>query len=44
MNKLFPVILIVLDFGASFVYLMQGDIRRGIYWLAAGILTTCVTV
>jgi hypothetical protein len=44
MTKLFPVILIILDFGAAIVYFTSGDIRRGIYWLAAAVLTITVTV
>lgn len=44
MSKLFPVILIVLDFGASVVYFAYGDIKRAIYWVAAGVLTICVTI
>lgn len=43
MKHIFPTILIVLDIGASIVYLLDGDIRRMIYWLAAGTLTICVT-
>lgn len=43
-KHIFPVILIILDFSASIVYFVQGDIRLGIYWMAAGILTTSITV
>ena len=43
MVKLFPTILIVLDFAAAIVYSFNGDIRRCIYWMAAGVLTICVT-
>ena len=43
MKNLFPVILIILDFGASVVYFANGDIRRGVYWIAAACLTCCVT-
>lgn len=42
-EKTFPIILIVLDIGASIVYLSNGDIRRMIYWLAAAVLTYTVT-
>ena len=41
--KIFPIILIALDTGASIVYFCAGDIRRGVYWLAAAILTVTVT-
>jgi hypothetical protein len=43
MNKLFPVALIVLDFAACVVYACCGDVRRAIYWAAAGVLTLTVT-
>nr|BDD45333.1 hypothetical protein 10 [Elusimicrobiota bacterium] len=43
MEKVFPTILIVLDIAASIVYLVAGDIRRCVYWLAAATLTVCVT-
>ena len=44
MTKLFPTILILLDLGASIVYFTQLDWRRGIYWIAAGILTLMITI
>lgn len=43
MQKLFPTILIVLDVCAALAYVPVGDWRRVIYWLAAAVLTTCVT-
>ncbi len=43
MTKLFPIILITLDFCASVVYGFKGDLRHCIYWLAAMTLTLCVT-
>ena len=42
--KIFPVILIVLNVGAAVVYGFHLDWRRCIYWLAAAVLTLCVTV
>jgi hypothetical protein len=39
---IFPTLLILLDFGAAIVYLCHGDIRRAIYWTAAGVLSICV--
>ena len=39
----FPIILIILDLGASTVYLCQGDWRKTIYWIAAAALTYVVT-
>lgn len=44
MDKLFPVTLIILDFGASIVYAIEYNWRMSIYWLAAAILTICVTI
>lgn len=41
--KILPTVLILIDIAASVPYLMQGDIRRFIYWLAAATLTACVT-
>jgi hypothetical protein len=41
--KLFPTLLIILDLGASGVYLFYADWRRAIYWLAAAVLTATVT-
>jgi hypothetical protein len=43
MKNLFPVILMILDLGASIVCFSLSDIRRGVYWLAAAILTASVT-
>ena len=44
MTKLFPIILIVLDFLAAIVYLWHGDVKHGVYWLSAMSLTICVTI
>lgn len=43
MEKVFPMVLIVLDLCAAGVYCWQGDVRHAVYWLAAGVLTLCVT-
>lgn len=45
MNKtlIFPLMLILLDLGASIVYGFTGDYRRMIYWFAAAVLTSSVT-
>lgn len=40
---MFPTLLIVLDFCAAAVWLAQGDVRRAVYWSAAGVLTITVT-
>lgn len=39
----FPATLIFLDVGAAVVYAAAMDWRRSIYWLAAAVLTACVT-
>lgn len=43
MVKIFPILLIVLDVGASIVYFINNDIRHGVYWLSAAVLTASVT-
>lgn len=45
MNKaqIFPAVLILLDLGASVMCFGCGDWKRGIYWIAAAVLTTTVT-
>jgi len=43
MTKLFPTILIVLDLCAAVGYAFKGDVRHIIYWIAAAVLTACVT-
>lgn len=42
-EKLFPTVLIILDICASLGYIPCGDWRKCVYWLAAAILTFCVT-
>lgn len=42
-QKLFPILLIVLQIGAAIVSVKQGDIRKGIYWFAAAVLNISVT-
>lgn len=42
-EQIFPTIMIVLSVGASIMYFIKGDIRHGIYWAAATILTSAVT-
>jgi len=40
---LFPTILIVLDIFSAVFYLVAGDIRKMVYWLAAAVLTAAIT-
>lgn len=41
--RLFPLILILLDVVAAFFWLAHGNWRMFVYWIAAAVLTTCVT-
>ena len=41
--KVFPTILIVLDVCAAIAYGLNNDWRHCIYWIAAAVLTVCVT-
>ena len=40
----FAVALMTLDGCAAAAYLWDGDLRRAIYWTAAGVLTLTVTI
>jgi len=42
-QRIFPTILIVLDVCAALAHVPTGDWRRVVYWLAAAVLTSCVT-
>ena len=42
-TKLFPTILIILDVLAGLIYLLNGDMKKFIYWIAAAVLTASVT-
>lgn len=42
-EKFFPVILILLNICAAGTYLFASDWKRAIYWIAAAVLTACVT-
>ncbi|MFI4911150.1 MAG: hypothetical protein ACIAQZ_05730 [Sedimentisphaeraceae bacterium JB056] len=42
-EKLFPTILILLDLCAAIGYMPCGDWRKVVYWIAAAVLTFCVT-
>lgn len=43
MEKIFPVILMILDILAGIVYFYNGDLKQGFYWLFAFGLTYTVT-
>lgn len=43
-EKLFPLILIILDLAAALVYaLTTHDVRKVVYWIAAAIIGITVT-
>lgn len=43
-QQIFPLVLIILDFAAAIVYgIVDMDIRKVIYWIAAAVLTITVT-
>ena len=43
MKYIFPSIQLATCIGASLVYLWQGDLRHGVYWFCAGVITVTVT-
>lgn len=43
MEKVFPTILMALDFIAAIPYAFKGDVKMFVYWVAAGVLTLSVT-
>ncbi|MBR3070279.1 hypothetical protein [Fibrobacter sp.] len=43
-QQIFPLVLIILDIAAAIVYgIVDMDIRKVIYWVAAAVLTITVT-
>lgn len=42
-EKIFPLILIILDMLSAIPYAINGDFKKSIYWVSAGILSICVT-
>ena len=43
-QQVFPLILIILDLAAAIVYgIVDMDIRKVVYWIAAAVLTITVT-
>jgi hypothetical protein len=43
MVKLFPTIMLILSILSSCVYFINHDIKNGVYWAAASVLTWSVT-
>lgn len=43
-QQIFPLVLIILDIAAAIVYgIVDMDVRKVIYWIAAAVLTITVT-
>lgn len=43
-QQIFPLLLILLDLAAAIVYgIVELDIRKVVYWIAAAVLTITVT-
>lgn len=42
-EQIFPLILIALDLAAAAVYFCHKDIKKGIYWVSAAVLSVTVT-
>ena len=42
-EKILPSVLMTIDFFAALPYIMKGDLRMSVYWIAAGVLTLSVT-
>jgi hypothetical protein len=41
--KLFPTVMMALNWCAAAVYFSRGDWKKGVYWLSASVLTYTVT-
>jgi len=39
-----PSITMLINLGSAIVYLSKGNIRMFVYWIAAVVLTFCVTI
>lgn len=42
-EKILSTVLIAIDSGAAVPYIIQGDLGKSVYWIAAGLLTLSVT-
>lgn len=42
-EHIFPLIIIILCFAAGAVFLVVGDIRKGIFWTCVGAANLCAT-
>ena len=42
-EQILPTVLMSIDIAAGLVYLVSGNVRLFMYWVAAATLTACVT-
>lgn len=42
-KQILPTILMAIDFAAAIPYFVENDIRMGVYWVSAGMLTLSLT-
>lgn len=42
-EQILPTVLMSIDIAAGLVYLVRGNVRLFMYWVAAATLTACVT-
>lgn len=42
-EQILPTVLMSIDIAAGLVYLVRGNVRLFVYWVAAATLTACVT-
>jgi hypothetical protein len=42
-EHIFPLLLIAINIIAAVIYFIKGEIKMGIYWIAAAVLNVCVT-
>lgn len=43
MDKIFPLIMMIMSFCAGIVYIFTGAWKHAVYWLAASLITWSVT-
>lgn len=42
-EQILPTVLMSIDIAAGLVYMVRGNVRLFVYWVAAATLTACVT-
>ena len=43
LSYIFPIALIILNFGAAIICFIEKNYKKAVYWVAAAILNICVT-